>query len=603
MRSSFHVSLLLTSALLLALMCGGVGINGNAYDASSEVPANYAPPWNVFDKKPFVGVSIEGVNGNVYIDVTAQHKNMLFYRTFYLYDRREPSGWKAYNFSEKGVGKWKGGSNWLNGSAKKSITVPVKSLGPENWVLVYACAPTEKGWRCGCFNNHDNICKKWSVQNFTLSTACENDTDCATGEKCIEGDCVVKECPPERDYDSDGDCDSNDSAFLASIASLDTLRAGAEKNGILIGALSNLNWIVNEEYAPQYKEVLGREFNLLIANGWFRFLVPEEGRFDSKILNRSILFAKEHNMMLTSRSVIYRNKDSPDWMRFWDYGTNQTTPDCGGWNESEENRTHLAAIMEEYISQYAEALGDALFIFKVVNEPLRGDGVIWPYNCWNKIFGEKYIDMAFSYAKAAAPKAKMMLNENFGRADNNEKKLNAYLALLTRLKSRDVPVDVAGIQLHLRADQLADNWTLQLNRFFNETAKLGLDSAITEMDVSWGKEWNESEGKEWNESEPLEREKEIYRQVMDACLEHERCIAFMTWGISDRRSWITNGRFSINKGLEDSQPLLFDSNFSKKPAYYGILESLKEHACPAGKSCDLNGDGHIDSTDVSLLQS
>lgn len=442
------------------------------------------------------------------------------------------------------------------------------------------CNPGEKG-----------VC----ILDCTIEPPCVTDADCAIGETCQDGDCVVTEsaCAALHDYNGDGACDGKDKAFLASIASLDTLRDAADANGILIGALGDLDFIVNEEYATNHKNVLANEFNLLISNGWYRFLLPEEGKFNSAPLQKSIAFAKDHDMMLSTMSAIYTNRGTPDWMHFWNYTTGHTTPDCGGWNESEENRTHLASIMEAYLTQYAAALGDNLFLFKVVNEPLRTDGVVWPYNCWNKVFGEKYIDMAFSYAKAAAPQAKLMLNENFGRANDNEAMFDGYLALLGRLKSRDVPVDVAGIEMHLRADLLADNWTLLLDRFFNETAKLGLDSAITEMDVSWDSDWDEPA--------PLEREKEIYKQAIDACLEHERCIAFMTWGLSDRRSWLLSGT-GINVGLNDSEPLLFDSDFNKKPAYYGVLESLKEHAC-GEKRCDVNGDGTIDAKDVSVYES
>jgi endo-1,4-beta-xylanase len=47
----------------------------------------------------------------------------------------------------------------------------------------------------------------------------------------------------------------------------------------------------------------------------------------------------------------------------------------------------------------------------------------------------------------------------------------------------------------------------------------------------------------------------------------------MTWGIADKYSWL---RTSDWKNLPNAKPVLFDESYMKKPAYYGVLQALKE---------------------------
>jgi endo-1,4-beta-xylanase len=74
-------------------------------------------------------------------------------------------------------------------------------------------------------------------------------------------------------------------------------------------------------------------------------------------------------------------------------------------------------------------------------------------------------------------------------------------------------------------------------------------------------------------SEDLQREAEIYRGVVRACLQSPGCTAIQTWGFTDRYSWIG----SHTKGKRGAA-LLFDRAYHPKPAYDAVLQELSRAA-------------------------
>ena len=65
----------------------------------------------------------------------------------------------------------------------------------------------------------------------------------------------------------------------------------------------------------------------------------------------------------------------------------------------------------------------------------------------------------------------------------------------------------------------------------------------------------------------LERQRQVYRELVAACVAEPRCEAVTFWGFTDAHSWI-DGFF----GADD--PLLFDEQYRAKPAFFGVQEAL-----------------------------
>jgi endo-1,4-beta-xylanase len=69
----------------------------------------------------------------------------------------------------------------------------------------------------------------------------------------------------------------------------------------------------------------------------------------------------------------------------------------------------------------------------------------------------------------------------------------------------------------------------------------------------------------------LTKQADIYRFVATACLHHQGCTAFQTWGFTDKYTWIpeyTKGKLGA--------PLLFDQAYAVKPSYRALLDVFQQ---------------------------
>lgn len=98
-------------------------------------------------------------------------------------------------------------------------------------------------------------------------------------------------------------------------------------------------------------------------------------------------------------------------------------------------------------------------------------------------------------------------------------------------------------------------------------AALGVKIYVTEFDVDLSKVPGTKDQK-WA------YEANLYRDMVQACLESGVCTSFAIFGISDSTSWITcNPSGCVN--VPDADPLMFDKDFNPKPAYFAVYDSLK----------------------------
>src|SRR5215510_12249032 len=97
---------------------------------------------------------------------------------------------------------------------------------------------------------------------------------------------------------------------------------------------------------------------------------------------------------------------------------------------------------------------------------------------FQNVIGNSYIELAFRRARAADSQAKLVYNDYNVETVNS--KSTAMYNMVSDFKSRGVPIDGVGLQMHLTSGGLDYNsLATNMARF----AALGVEIYITEMDV------------------------------------------------------------------------------------------------------------------------
>jgi len=239
----------------------------------------------------------------------------------------------------------------------------------------------------------------------------------------------------------------------------------------------------------------------------------------------------------------------------------------------------IDAEMNRYITTTMTRYAGKINAWDVVNEVFADDGVmrsnanytIAQANLGNQfLYGQylgtkydqnNYVLKAFQYAKAANPAALRFINDY--NLEYSKAKVDSMKALVTFINTKGALVDGIGTQMHI---------SLNTNRAgidyaFQTLASTGLKVRISELDVTL----NTSRSASFvATAQMLSDEAALYKYVIQSYLKNvpsAQRYGVTVWGVADTDSW-------INTPSSPDAPLLFDQNYSKKPAYSGVKQGL-----------------------------
>ena len=298
----------------------------------------------------------------------------------------------------------------------------------------------------------------------------------------------------------------------------------------------------------KYKNILATQFNSGVTLIMFPMTEPQPGHFDFGGMDRDMSFAQAHDMKLLGAALVYRPGEGPDWVK-----------SCRTWSKDK-----MSQVLKDHIQTLVRHGGDTYYGWEVVNEPTSPGH----NGCWSQVLGQdEYIARTFRYAREAAPAAQLLLNDTFGHDGIDKPKAGEFFDLIRRLKSTGVPVDVAGIEMHLRVDVLRLSYLDEFNWFLTQARQAGVQVQITEMDVilTGGASVSDS----------LQKQKEIFYNILHGCLKDSNCTGLTTWGTGDKLRHAHSLEVSPDV-FSAEKPLLFDDNLEPKPAFEGVLQALKQ---------------------------
>ncbi|MFW5807699.1 MAG: endo-1,4-beta-xylanase [Spirochaetota bacterium] len=322
---------------------------------------------------------------------------------------------------------------------------------------------------------------------------------------------------------------------LLSCSKKSDLGKGVNKHDILFGTAVNPRKFRDDKYY----NTLAENFNAVTPENVMKWetIHPERDDYDFRKGDEIVEFAQKHNMKVRGHTLVWHNQN-PIWL-----------------NSEVWTREELMAVLEDHIKTVVGHYKGKVYAWDVVNEPL--DGSEYRTTIWEHYIGPEYIEYAFRWAHEADPDALLYLND-YSNGEINDKSTKMY-EMVKDLLEKGVPIHGVGLQLHLTTQYSFDFESLYMN--INRFTKLGLKVDFTEVDIRLKEPIEESDFRE---------QARWYAKLMEIVLAVPDCDTFVIWGLSDAHSWVPQ----FYSGYDSA--LIFDKEMDPKPAYYALVDTLKE---------------------------
>jgi len=262
-----------------------------------------------------------------------------------------------------------------------------------------------------------------------------------------------------------------------------------------------------------------------------------------------LAWCKENGMAMRGHTLVWYSQ-TPNWLFYEDFDTKKPLV----------TREVMLARMESYISQTFELLEELgylelFYAYDVVNEAWMEDGTM--RDClWLKTIGDDYLWQAFYYADKYAPDYIDLYYNDYNEQFKTETLYNFVQTLVD--ENGEYLIDGIGFQAHLYTEDSLEDYFATVDRL----ASLGIKVSLTELDVCLGS---------WPEIKPatdenLRTQGRFYYDLINGLLQRAeegtvKMDALTFWGFADRLSW-----------RKERNPMLFNSMYMPKYAYYGALQ-------------------------------
>ena len=297
------------------------------------------------------------------------------------------------------------------------------------------------------------------------------------------------------------------------------------------------------------RDEAARQFNMMVAENEMKMdaLQPAKGQFTFGSADNLVSLAQRNNMAIRGHCLVW-HQQQPAWLS-----------SDGKKNDKNWTRQEALAIMKDHISTVMQHFKGKVTEWDVVNECLDDDQSIIRSNpngytlrqtVWQRAIGDDYIDSAFVYAHRADPSVVLYLND-YDVEHQGKAKAVAFRNLAMSLKSKGIPIDGVGLQCHFSVGEVD---SVKLASTVQRFGQDGLKCVITELDM----------GVPSTSTANLEEQARLYRVITDIMLNNDNCPYMVVWGIKDNDSW-----------RSASNPLLYTSGLSKKPAWMAVRSALR----------------------------
>lgn len=326
----------------------------------------------------------------------------------------------------------------------------------------------------------------------------------------------------------------------------------ADQRGLFYGCAVELESLRDAAMAEAVRQECG-----IIVPSWEAkrdIVEPAPREYNFAPIDEIMKFAKTNKLLFRGHVLVWHRANPP-------------------WLLRELIERPSEDLLTDYVSTVVRRYRRRVHSWDVVNEAVelndgRPDGL--RRTPFLEAFGPRYIDLAFRAARAADPHALLMYNEyDIEYADNDDRRA-AVLALLSGLVSRKVPVDALAIQGHLRAYRKTFDASV-FRRFLSDVAGLGLRIIVSELDVI-----DRGGSKAIKDRDAAVAT--MTTELLDIALEQPNTIGVLTWGLSDRYTWLTDDDLGMWPDGQPSRVLPLDVDLARKPMWHAMAAAFDRAA-------------------------
>jgi endo-1,4-beta-xylanase len=326
--------------------------------------------------------------------------------------------------------------------------------------------------------------------------------------------------------------------------------------GIVYGS-STATWQVGPD--PDYSQLFQREAGILFTEDdllWYRLKPTPSSALDFSFGDQIIAYAEGNQQHVFGAHLV------------WDEGFGDGWTDDDLWGMTQQQaRDVLFGTIQAEVRRYRGRV-KAWSVANEVTDSMTSDPNGLRDNVpWYATIGPSYVAEAFQLAHAEDPAAVLVLNEfGFETGQSAAGRRAATLRVIDFLLGQGVPVHALGIQAHLAWRNFARQFnTTAYRAFLADVAARGLTIMITEMDVL-------DDGLKANITTRDAGVADVYRRYLDVALDEPAVKVLMTFGLSDRYTWLQED-FPRQDGAP-RRPLPFDENLQPKPAYDALSQAF-----------------------------
>jgi endo-1,4-beta-xylanase len=325
------------------------------------------------------------------------------------------------------------------------------------------------------------------------------------------------------------------------------------KIGTAVGSQFYYEYDTNSKYDKAIKD----NFNILVAENEMKYdaTEPNKGVFSFTKPDILVSYAQRNGKQVRGHNLCWHSQ-LPSWL---------TAGLTNGTANGTFTKATLMAILKNHITTIVTRYKGKVQQWDVVNEPFNDSGGTLRTSIWQQVIGNSFIDSAFVWAHRADPDAKLYLNE-YGAELYGTTKSNAMYSYVTAMKNRGIPITGVGLQCHFTVSRTDFS---KLDQNIKQYANACLETIITELDIRIAKTDYSADS-----TKMLTAQANDYLSMIRLCLNNPNAKTFVTWGFTDKYSWIPGFTSTTGNGPASDHALIFNTTYITKPAYASMLIEL-----------------------------